>query len=128
MLYVPETVPEPNSFPGERELATFIEALPGFENETVHVYSWLDKFGGYRISELSLSHNTERGMGGSSWMQSDPECANVLFAAERFVVSRGDPIDDFGEDHYIDYAQEQEWSLRQALKVPDVPWEDRREK
>ena len=116
----------------EAELTAFIrEALDLPEADDVTVYSWADRYGGYRISEISLYRpDPVRGLpfgGGSSWMQSDPEAGTVLLAAERFVVSREDEIEEFEGDTYVDYRQEREQALRFALTGSfGEGWEDRR--
>jgi hypothetical protein len=58
----------------------------------------------------------------------------VLFAAERFVISREDEIEEWyspdPDGGYIDYRQEQEQALRYAITDPPTfgEWEDRRMK
>lgn len=117
----------------EAELIAFLrKELSADDNTDITVESWVDRRGGYRISEISTFTYTKRGEpfgAGGSWMQSDPGAAHVLFAAERFVISREDEIEEFG-DSYIDYRQEQEMGLRFAITDPPTMgvWEDRRKK
>jgi hypothetical protein len=67
-------------------------------NARVDIYTWPDvKDYGLRVAELSLSN----GQSGSSFMQSDAECSNVLFLIERAILD----IVHFADDSDLDYAK-----------------------
>jgi len=127
------TSPTDNPFEAEeQELIDFMrKELKLLEpNMEVMVESWVDDKGGYRIAEITtwVGTGTHTGYGGT-WMQSDPDAAAVLFAAERFVVTRHDEIEEFeNSDDYIDYRQEMEQLLRYQITDPQEmgEWEDRR--
>jgi hypothetical protein len=115
----------------EKELIAFIRKVLNLSDDVrITVESWSDQFGGYRISEIDVfTPDPERGLpfgSGGTYMQSDYDAGAVLFAAERFVISRNDPIEEWGLDSYIDYRQEREQALAEALGAEIPEWEDRR--
>jgi hypothetical protein len=66
--------------------------------DDVTIYTFKDAEGGLRISEISCTWTDSEGVGGVSYMDSDPPSFAILFAAERYLAANVLPVTATDED------------------------------
>lgn len=102
------------------------EDVPKLE---VTAYTHRDERGGLRISELSYFVRERPGEpygGGGSWMASEVEAGGVLFAAERFLLSYHEPVQEVPTwESTLDFKQETETRLWFAITGEWPAWDER---
>jgi hypothetical protein len=81
------------------------------------VYCWGSAKQGIRIAEISYFVKMKSGGIGSSFMRSQPECGNVILAAEDFLLTFFDkPYRPKGWDSDIDEHGDAKWKLEFVLQ------------
>lgn len=80
----------------------------------VEIHYWHFPLAGPRIAEITYIRRGTDGTAGCSFLQSDPSCFALLFAAERYLVDRM-----LGEANG-GFSRESEYALRQMLQPPEA--------
>ncbi len=91
----------PNKTLGELRLAAFIAKrcpAPDGRIPEGHVYTFLDKDGGVRVSEVGFTLKGQPGdnflASGADWMRGDLDCAAMILACEDFLLWHDEPVTD----------------------------------
>lgn len=97
----------------EQRLANFVAKRSPMADGRIpegSVYTFRDKDGGLRVSEVGYSikggpDDTFKSAG-ASWMRSDVDSAGMILACEDFLLWHDAPVEDHGHGSLIDSGQE----------------------